>query len=420
VIQKDEATVEKPRTGRLEGILSRRKEFIQLVFVAAVLAFGISLLAGAVLDFQAVSRRTFELGGASLVVVALVWVLAITFETRKFSREFEAFFLFDPKTKRIIQIREYDFSEDLRQAIEATLLENKAFARTWSIEPLAKAQGRARRPGSDIADQGKDPKGKREPGAPDFLAITKVEWEGHAEQPKSAELLREAIEYVFLQHLSTHLSDYFADFPDEDLLVREYERKDIPSLLLENRILSLLTKPIEEREVFIKAFAGKGGTPEGDLYSIHSSDGAIYDRFDLRLPRETRITRPTAGTIVLENNRIKLSVMVDYDGSDALVPFDFVQFYVGEDPFEVQAKHVGIQMEYEVKPLSLLRRGGWEYYQWVDTFATGFQTEMSAAEFFRRIGWDTVSTLIHIISNGRLMFPERENPPLNKEPEGEP
>ena len=201
--------MEKTRSVMLEGILSRRKDFIQLVFVAAVLAFGVNLVAGAALDFQAVSRRFFEAIGSSLVLVALAWILAITFETRKHSTKFEAFFLFDPKTERIVRIRGYDFSEELRKAIEATLIENKAFAHIWSTEPLMQTRGWDSTPGPDNGKPSEDPDGDQESGARRFMAITKSESEGQVEEPKSVALLREAIEYIMLVQLSLHLSGYF-------------------------------------------------------------------------------------------------------------------------------------------------------------------------------------------------------------------
>jgi len=146
----------------------------------------------------------------------------------------------------------------------------------------------------------------------------------------------------------------------------------------------------------------------------------MYERFDLTLPKETTIRRPSAGTIVLENNRFKLSIIVKYAGFSAVVPFDFIQYYIGENPFEVHAQHVDIELKYEVRPLSLLREAGWEYYQWVDSFVSRVQAEMSGGQFLRRIGWDTVATLIHIIEGGRLTSFGSGNPPPTNQSNGEP
>lgn len=74
---------------------------------------------------------------------------------------------------------------------------------------------------------------------------------------RSAELLAEAVEYLVLDKISTHLTDYFNEesFAEQNLKV--YRREDVPDILLRNRFLETFSRPTEQRPAFMDL-----GTPE--------------------------------------------------------------------------------------------------------------------------------------------------------------
>jgi hypothetical protein len=365
------------------------------VLIATVLGLGVNLVAGSLLQLRVVSDPAALILGGLLVLGSLVWVLLLSFGARTFRKEYEGLFLINRRTNGLMRIPEYRFCEELCTVIEAVLTENKAFMHMWNEEPLVRDDGEstvAARKG-ETSDEAKAP-GATKPG---YVSITRVERDVTAAEPKSAALVREAIEYVLLGELSLHLSSYFNSYPHEDSYVREYQRKDIPTLLLENRVLALLTKPMEEREPFIKAFSPKKGGPEGEVHVLYSADGAMYRRFDLALPAGTKISRPSAGTLILDNNRIRLEIRAQYEGFSAVVPFDFLDLYLGVDPFSVAPRMVRVFVEYRVKAWSLTRRSGWEYYQWVDSFVERLQGHVSADAFFHNISWDALSAYFRVM-----------------------
>lgn len=400
-------------TPHVTHLLARRSDLIQLIVVAAILALGVSLLSSIIQASFRLPVWSLLIISGSLIIVAVLWVIRISFSNLASSRTFRAFFIINKEKNRLVPVPGYSFSGDLFRALEGVFVENKALASTWDKDPIARFDP----PKKPSAPTGKEVNGdtsgqEKDAGKPkvDYVAIYRVYLPEDSPQPKAIRLLREAIEFVVIEYLSTNLSGYFQEYADEDAYIKEFQRKDIPSILLENRVLSLLSTPLEDREAFIDAFSGKHGKPEGEIHLVYGSDGSMYSRFDLVLPKGTTVSRPKPGVIQLENNRIKMCLKVDCGRFTANVPPDFLALYVGEKPDreKIESKLVQICLEYEVKPLALLHPSGWEYYRWVDSFAETLQERVDSDSFFRRINWDTLSAHFLAMRNQQRMCQERK------------
>jgi hypothetical protein len=89
-----------------------------------------------------------------------------------------------------------------------------------------------------------------------------------------------------------------------------YGRKDIPSVLLTNTFLELFSRPMAERP----AFVGFGTDNENTVYAI-GADGVIFEKFDLTLPKGSAVKRPEKNKIVIETKKVKILMVVRYDGA---------------------------------------------------------------------------------------------------------
>jgi hypothetical protein len=119
--------------------------------------------------------------------------------------------------------------------------------------------------------------------------------------PRSAALLREAAEYVVLDYLSLYLSSYFNDTSFDNKFLRDYTRADVPQILLENRVLLLLSTPPGERAGFLnEATESPGGWKVIRMYK----NGMEYVHFHLMLPEGTSISRPNADKLIIDSKRI--------------------------------------------------------------------------------------------------------------------
>ena len=144
------------------------------------------------------------------------------------------------ENNRPIGIPRYDFSEELSKVFNASFAENESLKEKWNNERLVKYNSKDNEKSENVEKRG---------GDTEYISIVRTD-ESFIEIGGSEDILIEATEFVILDYLSKHLDSYFNDVEERDKEVVKIERKDIPKILIENRVLSTLSKPLDERDVF--------------------------------------------------------------------------------------------------------------------------------------------------------------------------
>lgn len=271
----------------INQIIDEKKELIQLVLVAVFLAVSLGLVTNLIatkLEFWTVWIFAFA------SVACLGALINRLVKKLSFDDQVQAIVFFRPTRNSLVSVKDYDFAQDMARTIRAIEAENKSIFSSWANDPLSKPR-----------ETSMPPQGARDKH---YIAISRMSTEESETPPKprSVELLEETAQFCLLETLSTHLRDYF-DHTDSGA-IEELQRKDIPELLHANRVLNLLTTPIEQRDIFIEAFPDPEKRPGGEIHSLWSSDGAIYNRFDLVLPKNSKVTIPEAKTVRIETTRL--------------------------------------------------------------------------------------------------------------------
>jgi len=365
--------------------LQSRREIAEIFIVAALFGLGINLLSSYISDSTTVGwMKIAEIG--FLVIVPTIYLVGSIWKNRKASTEVELVVLLHREKNSVLAIPRYKFSESLAKVTDAVFLENSALKKQWDNEPL----GSVREPKDvppDAQNQNLDRKVK-------YISIVRVPDNKVGKAKKKSEvLLCEAIEFVIIEELSMHLSSYFKRYSDDDAQIAEVTRKDISKALLENRFLEMLTKDWVDRPIFTES--GISYPTEGTLCAIHGSDGSMFSRFDLMLPVDTRISRPSPGKLKLENGRFCLDISVVFDGYSAVFPRGFAHAYLGERTTNIASYKVNVSVDFRLKLLGLVSLSGWEYYHWVDSFFDRINNNLNFEHFVNKISWDSTATLIH-------------------------
>jgi len=349
----------KDRYTIVQGIVISRKSLIELVTVAILLALGVNLIASYIITLPIFSHLVILLMGAILCFISMLYLLVSHLLGRRIeNRGYKAFLIYNKKKNEIIPVPRYAFSEGIYRYMQSAFVENTALKTLWEKEPLR---------GLSVGDQHK--------------------------RNKSAQLLLEAVEYFVLSRLSTHLTDYFADesFKKENLKV--YLREDVPEVLLRNRFLEMFSRPMENRPAFIEKTFGEDR--HGEIVGAYGSNGVIYERFDLVLPKESIVRRPKDYRIEIETKKLKMSVTVRFEGFNTVLPEGFEQYYLGIDDWQdITEYEVDIDIEVLMKLWAFFSGIGWEYHHWVDSFLNAIENDVSKDAFFDRLGWEAVYTLL--------------------------
>jgi hypothetical protein len=352
---------------KLVDLLAFKANVGEVFAVAIILALGINVLSSGFVSFFDLSNATAMGVGVFLVFVGVVFIVKKIKPANSGVFTFEAVVCAERDSKELLPVHDYKFASEICDYVAAICSENKAIERIWTREPI----------GYGLSfDEG--------------VPVKKT--------PKSNKLLVEAVEYFALDSLSLHLSSYFEN--NESLSEDELttlKRKDIPSVLLENRFLELFSKPMEEREAFLHSQEADG-KHFGEVVSAYGKDGAIFEHFDLILPKGSSITREGDSSISIKTKRFKFNILPVFEGMNGGFPPAFSELYLGRKFMDVQTFSVKLILSVEFSMGSLLTAKGWGYYWWLDSFLESIEQSCSANSFLHKIAWSQNSALIHMMN----------------------
>ncbi len=349
------------------GVLATRKNLIEIVVLAVVLALAIELVSNGIIDIFTLPSSITITSGILLAIISIMYFVRSLFGRRKRMEFYDSFFIYDGQNNQVLPVYRHDLSCSMNRYLRAAFAENPALEKQWQDEPL-----------SGIRDSKKTQE------------ILKPR--------KSIQLVREVIEYSVLEYLSTHLTDYFNSPDIQKDKLTEYRREDIPEVLLTNRFLELFSRPMDDRLAFSDGEKPRGILHRGSL--VLSSKGPyLYSRFDLVLPKRSKISRLESGAIMIKTNKVNLELNIDFRGFNTYIAADFLELYMGI-PFSSSYDEYMVEISVKVttKAMALLSRSSWEYYQWVDSFLHLLREKSSTESFLNKINWETAVT-IHQINN---------------------
>jgi len=343
----------------VEGIVISRKNVIEIIVVAILLAFGVNFISGWIEG----SGSFYGAFVGFLLLLGSVLYLITYRLFRSGNRTYEAFFIHNKKKNEIIPIPRYDFGESLHDYLHAAFTENPVIKKHWNREPLGEGQ-------------------------------------------ESVKLVSEAVEYFVLSKLSTHLTDYFSDESFRKKNLKVYERKDIPDILSKNRFLELFSRPMRDRLPFMDDSFDE--LENGEIVSAYNPSGEIYEKFELVLPQKSTVQRREDYKVEIDTKKLKITITVRFEGYGATLPRGFDQYYLGIDNFsDIIEYAVGVDFQISTGFWATLTPMGWKYHGWIDSFLEEIENDVSKDAFLDRIGWESAFTILQWLDRKQAKKEER-------------
>ncbi|MBO7477139.1 MAG: hypothetical protein J6U04_04305 [Salinivirgaceae bacterium] len=196
----------------------------------------------------------------------------------------------------------------------------------------------------------------------------------------------ELIEYVFIEWLSLEQSSYFNGFNDSDLKI--LTRDKVSKYLLQNRVLEMISRPYNEREKLTK---DNQPDDEGEVYSMYGDDDVIYNRFDLRLPKNSYLFKEN-GKLTIKNRNYTLKFTHNFNGFNANLPYGFHKLYLKHNFEDICVYEVSPELEIRLNPFFFLFWKDWKYMKWIDIVSEKFSEDFSFDAFIKRIGYESSLT----------------------------
>ena len=366
-------------------LIANRTSLLELILVAILLALSVNLISSSIPEIFSLSPLWVFSIGIFLGLIVLLYSIFRLLKNKYRTQTFEGFFTYSKKRNAVISIPRYEYSEQLYSYLQASFSENEAFKASWKKEPLSERYNK-RQEKKNI----------------------------EANRLWSMDLITEATEYFVLNRLSLHLSDYFnSKRGTSDKTIKQFYRNDIPDVLLSNRFLELFSRPMKERVSFVKHPTENS---ENIVYA-RGENGAIFHKFNLILPSESKLSRRSKNQLEIETSRFTLKITVDFSGFNTFVPFEFHRYILNEkEIMDIDDFQVNITMDIEFKSLAFLTSTGWDYYYWVDSFLEDFRESFDETSFFEHIGWNQVLTLMNFLSSKtrKTSVPKKKNTGVKK------
>lgn len=335
-----------------------RTSLIEIIISAIVIGFGISITVSSLTLLKNFNPFIGIIIGVLICSFSIGYLARKIILSRNKSYMIDGFFILNETINEIRDIPGYNFAEEIHSFFEAAFTENKALEHIWNSDPI------------NLQDD-------------------------HDYEPKSVNIIREAVEYYLLNKLSTHLLTYFnypSKFNDN---ITVFQREKIPNVLLQNRFLELFSKSINDREHFIGV---EESIKDNEDWYILDVDGAVFRKFMLVLPKMSEVNRNDNNQIEIKTKRFVLKMNVEFDRTNTVLPTGYREHYLGITGFEMHLANVDydvkIQLSVELKHQSLFTRSGWEEYEWLDSFIDSFTKSFSKDHYFNDINWKTAYTII--------------------------
>jgi hypothetical protein len=353
---------------KLANLLAFKANLFEIMIIAVFVALGVNILASGLIGYLDLSFLQSAGIGLLLVVLGALVLLRNAHPIKNGKYRFKGLICLEKSTNHLLAIEDYAFTEEVSKYIKALCTENKAFLKIWSDNPI----------GSGLSQK-------------DNETIRR--------KPKSNDILIEAIEYYIIRILALHLSSHFNNnnLFSEDYLIK-LERKNIPEILLNNRFIDMFSRPMEEREQFLN----HGSNPSrGKVVYALGNDGAIFEHFEMVLPKGSSIAREKDSSISIITNRFKLNFRPEFGGWNTSLPRQFEKLYMDKDFRSISTFDVGLYVGVDFSAISLLTAKGWEYYWWLDSFLGKLEQSFSVNYFLSKISWHQNAAMMLMADNRR-------------------
>lgn len=365
----------------LYTLRTHKTTFYNNVYLMILLSIGISLIANTISHFfpeQWQNTGLLIFGICCIIYVIIIYIIDF-YRHRSYKIQTEATFITDDNGN-IVHIPFYPMGYEIKRILESVFRENRAYHKLWLKS----------------FDKGSSRKGKKY--SQNYVMISKVTIEDtdihkYIKDDSGFCLVHDAIEYIFIDWLSTAQERYFSELK-EDAKFDTLTRKDIPTFLLENKIINTISKPFEEREKFIN----QPGTSDSneDIHFLQGEDGVIFQKFEIKLPQNSIIERKD-NALIIKNRNYKIHLIVEFKGFNASLPNAFADLFIGKTniiPYTVK-----IELKVELNPFFFLFAKDWRYLNWIDVMYDKFLDYFSFNNYIKNIGYSQALTNLIMYKN---------------------
>ena len=354
-------------------IKEEKNTSVNIVIFSVILSTIINIVSSSLCDLWNISPIIHIVLGVITIIILIVVSLLYKISKLNSTTKFNGMFIIDETNKNhLIKIPDYKINNNMCDYLESAFVENKAIQSNWENGNFQMIE------------------------TPPYNDKQKT----HAKCNDSVNLLLELIEYSILENFSTFISDYFNSL---NLLskIEEWPKESVPDIFFSNRFLKLFSEEMNNRSMFVDVHQTNAIIEHGERIIASYKNGAMYRRFDLYLPKGTKIYKNN-NSITIDTKLFVVTIEYLYDGFSTVIGNDFYRYYIGkEHKFNYSEYEFNINVHVKYKWTSIFKIFDWKYYNWLDEYIFRLQHYCDKKTFIKDIGWNYNKTLIKVLKNIR-------------------
>ena len=350
----------------INEIKKQKENTINIVLYSVILGVIINIISnalGLILDIKPWIYLVSGIGVSVLLIgLTLIYNIVKLNQTIKYNG---AFIVDEKNDNDFITIPNYKISEDMDDYLKSAFCENEAIKNIWQ-------QGNFK--------------------TFDFIGVDKDK-NLIAKTNESTNMLIELIEYCLLENLSTFIDDYF-NLRHMNENVIKLDQNSVPDILLNNRFMKLFSENPRNRNAFVNDSKTKDYE---HIVVMTGKNGAVYRRFDLNLPKGSKVYRSNKNTIIIDTKLFTLTIKVLFGGFNTVIENNFYKYYIQKKNKAFSEYQFNIEIGVNYKLKSIFRIMDWKYYNWLDEYIERLEHYCSMDTFYKDINWEQNKTIIRIL-----------------------
>lgn len=347
-------------------IKNQKSNTVNIILYSVILGVMINIISDAlslILDIKPWIYLVVGIGIAILLVtITLIYNVVKLNQKIKFK---SALIINKQSNNDIVAIPSYKISENMKSYLDSAFSENTAIQNIWQQGIFSFFE---------ISND----KNKK-------AMTTTIE---------TTNLLKELIEYCLLDDFSIFIEDYFNSRNMNENIIT-FDQNAVPDILLNNRFLKLFSENPNNRSIFLN------GTQKNDydhIVVMSTSNGAVYRRFNLNLPKSSKVYRSNKNTIVIDTKLFKLTINILFGGFNTVIENDFYKYYMQKKNTAFSEYEFAIEVDVKYKIRSIFKIMDWKYYNWLDDYIERLEHYCNIDTFYKDISWEHNKTIIRILN----------------------
>lgn len=351
----------------INEIKKQKENTINIVLYSVILGVIINIISnalGLILDIKPWIYLVSGIGVSVLLIgLTLIYNIVKLNQTIKYNG---AFIVDEKNDNDFITIPNYKISEDMDDYLKSAFCENEAIKNIWQQVNFKTF---------------------------DFIGVDKDK-NLIAKTNESTNMLIELIEYCLLENLSTFIDDYF-NLRHMNENVIKLDQNSVPDILLNNRFMKLFSENPRNRSAFVNDSKTKDYE---HIVVMTGKNGAVYRRFDLNLPKGSKVYRSNKNTIIIDTKLFTLTIKVLFGGFNTVIENNFYKYYIQKKNKAFSEYQFNIEIGVNYKLKSIFRIMDWKYYNWLDEYIERLEHYCSMDTFYKDINWEQNKTIIRILN----------------------